>query len=145
MKAKSKAKLKPGQQPHEPTRESLATVKAMAGVGYSQMVIARHIGISEPTLRVHYRELLDNATESICALVFANLVKTATTKNDNASVQAAKVILAVRAPAWVERTKLEVEDHGKGLSAILKIVADAKRHGEPGDAQSESWPVHFPN
>jgi hypothetical protein len=38
---------------------------------------------------------------------------------------------------------LEVEDHGKGLSAILKIVADAERHGEPGDAQPESLAGSF--
>jgi DNA-binding CsgD family transcriptional regulator len=32
----------------------------MAGVGYSQAVIARHIGISEPTLRAHYRSVIDS-------------------------------------------------------------------------------------
>jgi len=118
---------KRGKPAHVPTHQSLGTVRAMAGVGYSQAVIARHIGVSEPTLRAHYRELLDNATESMCAMVYANLCKTATTKNDNAGVQAAKYILGCRAPGSAERSRVEVEnDRGRGLMAILRMIDEAK-------------------
>jgi len=82
-----RAKRQAGQQPHIPTPQTLATVRAMSGVGYSQAVIARHIGISEPTLRLYYREEIDNATESMCARVFVNLVKAATTRTDMAAQQ----------------------------------------------------------
>jgi hypothetical protein len=120
LKAKAKAKQ---TQRKRGKPAPLATVRAMAGVGYSQAVIARHIGVSEPTLRAHYRELLDNATESMCAMVYANLCKTATTKNDNAGVQAAKYILGCRAPGWAERSRVEVEnDGGRGLMAILRMI-----------------------
>jgi hypothetical protein len=70
------------------------------------------------------------------------LASDALTTNGNASVRAGKTILAVRAPGWVERHKLEVEAREKGLSAILKIVAEAK--AQPDRAEPD-WPVHMPN
>ena len=125
MKAKAKPKRNRGQQPHVPTVQTEATVKAMAGIGYSQGVIARHIGVSEPPLRAHYRQLLDNACEHMCALVLANLVKTATTKNDNAGVQAAKFILSCRA-GWKETTAVEVQQTSRGITGVIEIVRAAK-------------------
>jgi hypothetical protein len=61
----------------------------------------------------------------MCARVFVNLVRTATTKNDNAGVQAGKFILSCRA-GWRETSTLEIEQAtGAGLTAILKIVSEA--------------------
>lgn len=103
----------------------MATVKAMSCAGYSQAVIARHIGVSEPTLRSHYRALLDNATETMCALVFANLCKTATTKNDHAGVQAARYILSCRAN-WREAHTVAIESNDdRGIGAVLRIIRQA--------------------
>jgi hypothetical protein len=128
MKAKSKAPPQPkrhrGAPPHVPTHQTLATVKAMAGAGYSQAVIARHVGIAADTLRLHYREELDNSTERTCTNVFVNLVRIATTGRDNAAVQAGKFILSVRA-GWKEASKVEIEQTGRGLGAILKMITEA--------------------
>jgi hypothetical protein len=138
MKAKTKRKPKrnPGQQPHVPTIQTKATVRAMAGVGYSQRVIARHIGVSEPTLRLYHRELIENSIESACAHVFANLVKTATTKNDAAGVLAAKFILSVRA-GWKESSRLEIEQNaGRGIGAMLQMLRDAP----PPEGDEDPYP-----
>jgi hypothetical protein len=65
MKAKAKRpQRKRGKPMHVPTAQMIATVRAMCGVGYPQVVIARNIGISDVTLRAHYREVIDNAVES---------------------------------------------------------------------------------
>jgi hypothetical protein len=65
MKAKAKRpQRKRGKPMHVPTAQTIATVRAMCGVGYPQVVIARNIGISDVTLRAHYREVIDNAVES---------------------------------------------------------------------------------
>jgi hypothetical protein len=116
---------KRGGPQHQPTQASLATVRAMAGVGYSQSVIAQRIGISEPTLRAHYREALDHSIQDVCSRVFANLVRTASTKNDAAGVLAAKFILSCRA-GWKERSAIEIEETGAGIIAIKKMVEQAE-------------------
>jgi len=100
---------------------------------------ARHIGVSEPTLRLYYRELIDNAVESACAHVFANLLKTATTKNDAAGVLAAKFILACRA-GWKETSRIEVAQNDRGIGGILRMIADAP----PEESLQESEDCHLP-
>jgi len=107
-KAATKAKRpqrKRGKPAHVPTAQTVATVKAMCSCGYSHAVIARCVGISDVTLRLHYRRELDHAVEAACAHVFANLLKIATTKDDNAGVQAARYILNCRA-GWRETSRI---------------------------------------
>jgi hypothetical protein len=102
---KAKQPTRPrGKPAHQPTAQTIATVRAMVGVGYPHVVIARNIGISDVTLRLHYREVIDHAVEQMCAMVFANLHKISTTKNDNAGVQAGRYILACRA-GWKETSR----------------------------------------
>lgn len=46
---------------HEPTEQQRKTVRAMTAYGIPQLDVARVIGITEPTLRLHYRTELDTA------------------------------------------------------------------------------------
>jgi hypothetical protein len=101
----------------------------MAGVGYSQAVIARRINISEPTLRKVYREALDESVVDVCSRVFVNLVRAATTRTDQAGVNAARFILCCRA-GWKETSRLEVEEQGRGITGMLALVAQAKESAE---------------
>jgi len=52
-----------GRPPHEPTDDTRAEVRKLASCGATQGLVARVLGISEPTLRKHYREELDLAIE----------------------------------------------------------------------------------
>jgi hypothetical protein len=112
-------------------------------VGFSQAKSAANLEITEPTLRLHYRRELDHATEIICGNALARQVKASNSGIGSVSVKASLAILVARG-GWVERHKLDVDDHGKGLTTILKIVADAGRQAADG-AGAESWPVHTPN
>ncbi len=52
----------PGGRPnHLPCEVTRKTVESMAAVGITQADIAKVVGVSEVTLRKHYREELDNA------------------------------------------------------------------------------------
>jgi hypothetical protein len=57
---KRKPTRKRGQQPHVPTYQSLATVKAMSCVGYSQAVIARYIPPAAETRVILFGSLRHN-------------------------------------------------------------------------------------
>ena len=45
---------------HEPNETTRREVEGMAGAGIPQASIAKATGLSEPTLRKHYRHELDN-------------------------------------------------------------------------------------
>lgn len=58
---------------HEPTAEKRASVQSLAQFGIPQAQIAAHIGISEPTLRAHYRAELDAGALAANLKVATNL------------------------------------------------------------------------
>ena len=63
---------------YEPTPADRATVKNLAAVGVAHMEIAKCIGshgISEPTLRKHFRRELDVSLNEVLALSMSGLVQ----------------------------------------------------------------------
>src|ERR1019366_6589156 len=67
-----------GQPPYEPPPADRATVKNLAAVGVPHTEIAQCIsshGISEPTLRKHFRRELDVSLNEVRALAMSGLVQ----------------------------------------------------------------------
>jgi hypothetical protein len=58
--------VKVGRKQHQPNKTTRDTVSLHAAVGTPQLLIAKVLGITQPTLRRHYRNELD------LALVLAN-------------------------------------------------------------------------
>jgi len=69
-------------KPHEPTEKTRAEVCALTSFGNTQEQIADHIGINSDTLRIYYRDELDNSVVRANAKVAAKLFRKATDDND---------------------------------------------------------------
>ena len=67
-----------GRPPYEPTDKERAQVKMLAGMGVTFGDIAKVIGISAPTLALHFRQELDVGTIEANAKVAASMFKAAT-------------------------------------------------------------------
>ncbi len=63
------------RNPHVPTDETRKLVRQRAGVGTPQTDIAITVGCSEKTLRMYYREELDEGLQDANATVLAALVE----------------------------------------------------------------------
>ena len=100
---------------HKPDVNTRGLVSALALNGVVQSRIAEHAGISEPSLRKHYRRELDFATDLVCARVAKNLVRIASTGTGNAAVQAAKYILGAKG-GWRDVSKIEIEPSERAMS-----------------------------
>src|SRR5471030_1098450 len=61
------------RNPHEPTPETRKLVRTLAGVGQDQEDIAKQVGISAKTLRLYYREELDDGKAEANAAVIGKL------------------------------------------------------------------------
>jgi hypothetical protein len=71
------SKKQTGRRVYEPTPADRATVKNLAAVGVPHAEIAKCIGsygISEPTLRKHFRRELDISLNEVKALAMSGLV-----------------------------------------------------------------------
>lgn len=68
--------------PHEPDDKSRLTVKTAAGYGLPQEMIATLVGISENTLRKHYRDELSMGKAAATFQVAQTLFTRATTGKD---------------------------------------------------------------
>lgn len=66
--------------PHEPTDKTRAEVEALKSFGVPQSDIARYIGIDPKTLRLHYRDEIDNAQTKANATVARFLYQAASGK-----------------------------------------------------------------
>lgn len=89
-----------GRPAHQPTEADRRQVEMMAGFGLTEVEIASVIGITAPTLRVHYRVELDVGHVKANAKVASNLFRQAT-KDDPKAVTAAMFWLRCRA-GWSE-------------------------------------------
>jgi hypothetical protein len=74
-----------GRPPHAPTDQTRRSVEAMAGCGIPQMQIALSIGISDETLRKHYRRELDLGVIEANAKVAETLFRQATVEGNTAA------------------------------------------------------------
>lgn len=72
---------KGGRPPYQPTDKERAQVKMLAGMGVTFGDIAKVIGISQPTLALHFREELDVGSIEANAKVAASMFKAATDPN----------------------------------------------------------------
>lgn len=116
---------KPGRPAHKPTAELRRQVETMAAFGNTEEQIAAVIGISDKTLRLHYRAELDLAIIKANNAVKANLFKQAT-KDDLRSVQAAIFWLRCRA-GWSEYAPKPAAELGK--KEIAAQAAEDAEHG----------------
>lgn len=70
---------------HNPTNETRSQVKAMAAFGIRQEDIAAYLGITDKTLRVHYREELDKGAIEATVKVAESLFRQATKEGNTAA------------------------------------------------------------
>jgi hypothetical protein len=117
-----------GSPPYEPTPSDRATVKNLVVCGYTHEQIARCIGsygISEKTLRKHFRRELDISKAEVDAFATSNLVNMIRDRN----LGAICFYLKCRA-GWQEITAQRfVDEKGKDRPFLLtdadRLVADA--------------------
>jgi hypothetical protein len=145
-KAAPKAEPKKnGRPPHVPTPVSRRTVTLLASVGFNQQRIAANLEIDPVTLRLHYRRELDHSTEIMCANALVRLVKASSSGIGMASVKASIAILACRG-GWKETSKVEVEQAGRGVTAVLDMLRAAEEGGLEelalADAEQAAGQVH---
>lgn len=106
-KKPSAPKRKSGQPPHKPTDVTRKQVEALVACGIRQESICLIIGISEKTLRLHYRKELDTGIDLALAKVAGSLFKKATSQElTSASVSAAIFWLKTRG-GWKEKSEVE--------------------------------------
>lgn len=92
------------QAPHEPTHEQRELVKLHATVGTRQDSIARIIGIDPKTLRLHYREELDNSKDQANAVIGGALFNKAKAGDTAAQIFWMKTRAGWKETAVVEHT-----------------------------------------
>lgn len=113
-----------GRPPHEPTDVTRRQVESLAGFGIPAPDIGRELGISDTTLRKHYRTELDSGVIKANARVAQALFQKAT-GNGPQCVTAQIFWLKTRA-GWKETS---VHEHtGKdGNAFVINISADDDR------------------
>lgn len=122
---------------HVPTEASRLRVQELAEV-FTEAEIARRLGISDRTLRKHYRAELDHAMEATASAVAANLKQFAMglKGTEKAQVTAAIFYLKVRC-GWRETINVaDVTDPNAG--ARERLAAKLGVQPPPGGAQSET-------
>lgn len=97
----------PGRPRHEPTPVSRAHVERACACGIPELLIARIVGITAPTLRLHYREELDTGLHKANLAVANNLFRQAT-KDDPKAIRAIEFWLACRA-GWTRFASAPVD------------------------------------
>lgn len=113
-------KRRPGNPGHTPTDILRAKVSALVGFGAPQDYIAREIGVSEPTLRAHYRDELDHGMAKANSAVAQALYKKAT--GDGPQAVTAAIFWAKTRMGWKETTTHELTGKDDG-PVVIKIVA----------------------
>ena len=112
---------------HAPTEANCKQVEALASYGVPQEDIAKVIGISAPTLRIHYAEILATAAIKANSMVAQSLFQKATRGEGPASVTASIFWLKTRA-RWRERDIHEITgpDGGPIQTIDLTGLSDAE-------------------
>lgn len=142
-----------GRPEHAPTDKTRFEVSMMVSFGNSQPQIAAVIGISEHTLRLHYREELDLGAVRANRSVAMNLFKQAT-RDDPKAFHAAAFWLKTRA-GWKEPPAEQRLSGSVGvfdasrftdaelrqLETLLGPIASGRDDGE-GDQGGGGTPTH---
>lgn len=110
----------PGKPPHEPTEENRITVAKMSAYGMTQDVISKCIGVSEPTLRLYYREELDTA-KAKCITEVADRLMDKIRNGDGPSI----MFYLKTQGKWREQDKDNKEGGESALEKALNKIPDA--------------------
>ena len=102
----NQAKGKRGPKSYEPTDKEKNQVRLMAAMGIPQKNIAKIIGLSDESLRKHFRDDLDTGMDRANLAVGSNLFNIATSSKAG-NVSAAIFWLKTRA-RWSDTTKMEL-------------------------------------
>jgi hypothetical protein len=94
---------KAGRPPFEPTKEQRDRVEAMVGFGIPEEAIAKHIGVSGPTLRKHFRTEIDTGATKMLTSVAGALYRNAMKGNVTAQI----FIMKTRG-GWSEKQQVEL-------------------------------------
>jgi hypothetical protein len=103
------------RRPHEPSKESRQLVQLHSTIGTPQNVIADIIGIDDKTLRLYYREELDQAMARANASVGGALFNKAT-KGDTAAM----IFWMKTRAGWREKQEVDVTSNGGPLTIQWK-------------------------
>jgi hypothetical protein len=106
--------------PHAPTQTDRDTVAAMVAAGIAQVDIARVRGISEPTLRKHYRQELEAGTAALNTVVILEHIK----RIKAGDFQAIKWWEQARM-GWSERVVVDDRKPKDSLRIIVELVGGA--------------------
>lgn len=109
-----------GRPPYEPTERDRQTVEIMVAAGIERPNIALCVGISEPTLRKHFRRELDTASVRANTRVAAALFKKATSDDHPGAVTAAIWWTKCR-NRWAEVVKNE-HTGANGEEIVVRIA-----------------------
>lgn len=101
---------------HRPDATTRGVVETAAGYGLPQLMIATLVGISGPTLLIHYREELDRGKARACFQVAKTLFDRATTGKD---LGAAIFFLKAQA-GW--REKHVLDDNPDAKAGLLELI-----------------------
>jgi hypothetical protein len=109
---------------HEPTQETRRIVEEAAGFGLPQAQVGLLVGVSEKTLRLHYRAELDHGMASANAAVARSLFQAATVeKNVTAMIFWCKTRLRWAPPPREELVRLSTEEPAPTWAQIAPSLA----------------------
>ncbi len=147
-----------GQRPHEPTDMTRKAVESMTAYGIPQAQICAVIGVSEKTLRAHYREILDTAAVKANTAVMQTLFLRAVggpnrdweKASDTANIWWGKVRMGLKEPATEITTPdgrpIQIEDSPRDiiigrLAGIAERLRESRSFGRPDGEPAIESPV----
>jgi hypothetical protein len=117
--------------PYKPDEKSSKQISLMAGIGLTHDQISKVIGISDETLRRHYKKELEISKSLLNTQVAGNLYSIATSKDHKGAVAAAIFWLKTQAK-WKETIDISNEDGSLKPEPVQIAVMNAlnKVHGD---------------
>lgn len=128
-----------GAKDHVPTEQSRKQVEMLIGYGLKHDAIAAVIGVSDETLRKHYRAELDHGKAKVIAQVANSLVKKALSDRPDA-INAAKFYLE-RQGQWTETKTINTNFSARQMTddeLIQYLSGDEQSEGGEGAAAASS-------
>lgn len=109
---------------HKPTAATRAVVSSLAGYGFTHTEISADVGISEKTLRKHYRSEIEGAIVKANAKVARTLHKMAT----NGQNVAASIFWMKARAGWRDKPEPADDDTGKNepRTVVVNVVSGRK-------------------
>lgn len=128
----------PGTPDHVPTPESRRQVEMLIGYGLVHDAIAAVIGVSDETLRKHYRAELNHGKAKVVAQVANSLVKKALSERPDA-INAAKFYLE-RQGNWTETKNINttIKDARRMTDDELLAYLDDADQADSGEGVAAS-------